>query len=150
VVTGERRALRSARERVVQTLWFEGIGLALVAPLYAWASGTPGGESLGLIAAVSVAVMAWAALYNTLFDRVEWRLTGRVASDRPHRWRTLHAIGLEVTSVVVTTPLIWALSDLGWWGALAADLGLAAAYAAYGYAYFWAYDKLRPVRCTAR
>lgn len=142
--------LRSARERAIQTLAFEGLGLLLVAPLYAAVSGSGGGESFAVVAAVSVAVMLWAALYNTLFDGVEWRLTGRVASDRPHRLRTLHAVGLELSSVVVTTPLIWALTDLGWWGALAADLGLAAAYAAYGYLYFWAYDRLRPVRSTSR
>ncbi len=138
--------LRGARERVIQTLAFEGLGLLLVVPLYAAVAGSGGGESFVVVAAVSVAVMLWAALYNTAFDRIEWRLTARVASDRPHRLRTLHAIGLELSSVVVTTPLIWALTDLGWWGALAADLGLAAAYAAYGSLYFWAYDRLRPVR----
>lgn len=142
--------LRSARERLIQTLAFEGLGLVLVAPVYGAVTGSGGGESFGLVAAVAVAVMLWAALYNTLFDRVEHRRTGRVASDRPHALRTLHAIGLELSSVAVTTPLIWALTDLGWWGALAADLGLAAAYAAYGYAFFWAYDRLRPVRSAPR
>lgn len=137
--------LRSARERVVQTLCFEGIGLLLVAPLYAWVSGAHTGESFAMVAAVSVAVMLWAALYNTVFDVVERRTTGRVASDRPHRLRTLHAIGLEVTSVVVTTPVIWAMTDLGWWGALLADLGLAAVYSAYAYLFHWGYDRLRPV-----
>lgn len=137
--------VRSARERVIQTLWFEAIGLLLVAPAYAWVTGSRAAESFVMVAAVSVAVMCWAALYNTVFDLVEHRRTGRVASDRPHGLRTLHAIGLETTSVVVTTPVIWALSDLSWWGALVADLGLATAYAAYGYAFHWAYDRLRPV-----
>jgi uncharacterized membrane protein len=137
--------LRSARERVVQTLCFEGIGLLLVAPLYAWVSGAHTGESFAMVAAVSVAVMLWAALYNTVFDVVERRATGRVASDRPHRLRTLHAVGLEVSSVVVTTPVIWAMTDLGWWGALLADLGLAAVYSAYAYLFHWGYDWLRPV-----
>jgi uncharacterized membrane protein len=137
--------LRSARERIVQTLCFEGIGLLLVAPLYAWVSGAHTGESFVMVAAVSVAVMLWAALYNTAFDRIERHATGRVASDRPHGLRTLHAIGLEVSSVVVTTPVIWAMSDLGWWGALLADLGLAVAYSAYAYLFHWGYDRLRPV-----
>lgn len=141
--------LRTARERAIQTLWFEGLGLLLVAPAYAWATGAGTGESFGLVAALSVAVMLWAALYNSVFDRVERRLTGRVASDRPHRLRTVHAIGLEVSSVLVTWPLIWALTDLGWWGALAADLGLGAVYAAYGYVFFWVFDRLRPVRPAA-
>lgn len=138
--------LRSARERIVQTLCFEGIELLLVAPLYAWVSGAHTGESFVMVAAVSVAVMVWAALYNTVFDMVERRRTGRAASDRPHGLRTLHAIGLEVSSVVVTTPVIWAMTDLGWWGALLADFGLAVAYSAYAYLFHWGYDRLRPVQ----
>lgn len=138
--------LRSPRERLVQTLWFEGLGLVLVAPAYAAVSGAPAGESFVLIAALSLAVMLWAALYNTVFDVLERRRTGRVASDRPHGLRTLHAIGLEASSVVVTWPLVWALTPLSWWGALAADLGLAVVYALYGYVFFWAFDRLRPVR----
>jgi uncharacterized membrane protein len=144
-----QEGVRSSRERLIQTLWFEGVGLLGVAPLFAWATGSTGAESFVVVAAVSVAVMLWAALYNTVFDRIEYQRTGRVASDRPHRLRTLHAIGLEVSSVVVTTPLIWALTDLGWWGALVADLGLAAAYTVYSYGFHWAYDRLRPVRAPA-
>ena len=49
--------IRSWRERAAQTLWFEGIGLVLVAPLYAWASGSGGGESLLLVATLSLVVM---------------------------------------------------------------------------------------------
>lgn len=138
--------LRTPRERLIQTLWFEGIGLLLVAPLYAWVSGAAMGESFTVVVALSIAVMLWAALYNTVFDRIERRRTGRVASDRPHGLRSVHAIGLEVSSVLVTWPLIWALTDLGWWGALAADLGLSAVYAAYGYLFYWVFDRLRPVR----
>lgn len=138
--------LRSARERVIQTLWFEGLGLLLVAPAYAVVTGATAGESFVLIAALSLTVMLWAALYNTVFDIVERLRTGRVASDRPHGLRTLHAIGLEASSVVVTWPLVWALTPLSWWGALAADLSLAVVYAAYGYGFFWAFDRLRPVR----
>ena len=137
--------LRSWRERIRQTLWFEGIGLALVSPLYAWVSGSGGAESLVLVAALSVVVMAWAALYNTLFDLAEHRLTGRAASNRPHGLRTLHAVGLESSAVLLTWPLVWALTDLSWGAALVADLGLTLAYMVYGYLFHWAYDKLRPV-----
>lgn len=147
--TGAATGLRDTRERVAQTLWFEGIGLLLVAPLYAWATESRPAESFAMVAAVSVAVMFWAAFYNTLFDVVERRATGRLASDRPHALRTLHAVGLEISSVVVTTPVIWAMTDLGWWGALLADLGLAAAYTVYGYLFHWGYDRLRPVRRPA-
>ncbi|MDH5341045.1 MAG: hypothetical protein OEW22_14780, partial [Rubrivivax sp.] len=63
--------LRSARERVIQTLWFEGVGLVVVAPLYALVAASPVGESVAVVAAVSVVVAVWAALYNMLFDVVE-------------------------------------------------------------------------------
>ena len=141
--------VRSHRERLIQTLWFEGIGLLTVAPLYAWASGSSGSDAFVVVASVSLAVMVWAALYNTVFDRIEYRCTARVASDRPHALRTVHAVGLEISSTLVTTPLIWALTDLGWWGALAADLGLGVAYALYSYLFHWAYDRARPVGATA-
>ena len=137
--------LRSARERVIQTLWFEGVGLVVVAPLYALVAASPVGESVAVVAAVSVVVAVWAALYNMLFDVVERRRTGRVASDRPHALRTAHAVGLEASAVIVSCPVIWAMTPLGWWGALLADLGLTVAYVVYGYAFHWVFDRLRPV-----
>ena len=93
-VSGELAVpLRNARERVLQTLLFEATGLLLVTPLVASVTGAQAGESLRLLAALSVAVMLWAAIYNSVFDRVEARLAGRVASARPHRLRMLHAVG---------------------------------------------------------
>lgn len=139
--------LRSARERVIQTLWFEGLGLALVAPLYALVSGESAADSVGLLLALSAAVMAWSALYNTLFDRWEWRRHRRVASQRPPGLRTVHAVGLEVTVVLVSCPLIMAFTGLGFWAALGLDLALSVVYAAYGWLFHWGYDRLRPVAC---
>ena len=142
--------LRGTRERALQTLWFEGLGLMLVAPAHAWVTGTAQAQSLAMLAAVSLAVMLWSALYNAAFDHVEHRASGRVASDRPHRWRTLHAVGLELGATVVTLPLIWALTEHGWLGALAVDLGLGITYAVYGYVFHLAFDRLRPcARCEA-
>lgn len=138
--------LRSGRERLLQTLWFEALGLALVAPAYAWLSGSSAAESIGLLVALSVLVMAWAAAYNTAFDWWEWRRHRRVASDRPPALRTVHAIGLEASVVLLSCPLIMAFTGLGFWPALGLDLALSAAYAAYGWAFHWAWDRLRPVR----
>lgn len=137
--------VRDLRERVIQTLWFEGVGLALVAPLYGWLAGSSLGDSFALIATVSVVVMAWSAVYNTLFDLAERRWAGRAASSRPHRWRTVHALGHELTAVIVSCPVIYAMTDLGWWGALMVDLGLTVAYAIYAYAFHMTFDRLRPV-----
>lgn len=138
--------LRDARARLLQTLLFEAGGLLVVTPLVAWVTGARAGESLALLVALSVAVMAWAALYNTAFDHLEARLAGRVASDRPPRLRVLHAVGLELSSVLATCPIIVGMTGLGWWYALAADIALGLVYAAYGYLYHWLFDLWRPVR----
>lgn len=141
-----RGAIRGLRERLIQTLCFEALGLAIVSPLLAFATRTSMGESLVVLVVLSIAVMAWSALYNTVFDLAERRFTGRVASDRPHRWRVAHAVALEVTAALVTWPLIVALTSLGWLEALAADIGLTLVYALYGYCFHLGFDRWRPVR----
>lgn len=138
-------ALRSARERALQTVCYEVGGILVAAPVYALLFGAGAAESIGLMLAVSVAVMVWAAFHNSVFDLLEWRLAGRTASDRPHRWRVVHALSQEATSVLVTTPVIMAVGGLGLWAALALDLGLTLFYAGYAYVFHLVYDRVRPV-----
>ena len=137
--------LRSWRERIHQTLCFEAGGLLVVSPLFAWASGAELGASIQLLLMLSLLVTAWTALFNTAFDRLEWRCGQRVASDRPHRWRVVHAVALEASAVAVSCPAIVALTGLGWSAALLADLGLTLVYAVYGYTFHRLYDHWRPV-----
>lgn len=137
--------MRTLRERIVQTLWFEGLGLAIISLPFAHFSGATAGDSLVLLATLSLVVMLWAGLYNTAFDGVEHRLASRVASERPPRWRVLHALGLEASALIATWPLVVALTDLTWHVAFIAEIGLTLAYAAYGYCFFWAFDRVRPV-----
>jgi uncharacterized membrane protein len=145
-----RHRIRSRRERLIQVLWFEALGLVIVGPLYAYVAGTSMGESLVLLIVLSIAMMCWSALYNTAFDMIEVRRTGRVASDRRHALRVMHTIGFEATAALVTLPLIVALTNLGWIEALVADIGLTLAYALYGYLYHLSFDRLRPVLNGAR
>jgi uncharacterized membrane protein len=144
--------MRSVRERVLQTVLFEAGGLLVVTPLVMWVGAVHALDSLALLAALSAVVMGWAAFFNTVFDAAEARLAGRVASERPHRPRILHAIALESSAVLVSCPVIVALTTLDWWQALAADVALTLVYATYGYVYHWAFDRWRPVRnlCNQR
>jgi uncharacterized membrane protein len=137
--------LRSGRERLLQTLLYEAGGLLIVLPLYAWVTGHSMDESLVLLVAVSIATMTWASLHNIAFDYVEARLTGRVASDRPQLLRLAHAASTEVTSILVTTPIIVLVGGFGWWQALLVDVGLTLFYAAYAYGFHMGFDFLRPV-----
>lgn len=138
-------ALRNFRERVLQTLCYEGGGLLLVVPGYALFMQRGGGKSLLLLAAISVAVMVWSPIHNTVFDLFDLRLTGRVASDRPHGLRMVHAASHEATSVVVTCPILMVLGEHSLWGALAVDFALTVVYSVYAYFFHLAYDWLRPV-----
>jgi uncharacterized membrane protein len=138
--------LRSGRERLLQTLAYEAGGLLLVAPLFAQASASALDDSFALLALLSVVVMGWAAVFNTLVDRFEARHLRRSASQRSAAARVAHALALEGGAVLLTWPIIHALSDLGWLASLGADLALTAAYAVYGYAFHLVFDRLRPVR----
>jgi uncharacterized membrane protein len=136
---------RNARERAIQTLWFEGAGLAIVVPLYSRFAAADLSQSFVLLAALSFVVMAWSVAFNAAFDLLERRWAGRVASDRPQRWRVVHAAGLEASAVLVTCPVICALTPMSWTQGLLANVALTLTYAVYGYAFHWVFDRLRPI-----
>ena len=102
-------------------------------------------ESVVLLGALAAACLIWCPLHNTGFDWLESRLAGRTASDRPHRWRAVHALSHEVSVAVVTLPLIMNLGGLGLAEAISADVGLTLFYAGYAYVFHLAFDSLRPV-----
>jgi uncharacterized membrane protein len=138
-------AIRSTRERALQTLAYEAGGLLIATPVFALSFGTDGGESFRLMALLSLVMLLWSPVHNSLFDIVEWRLVRRVASDRPHWLRVGHAISHEATALVVTLPLLMWLGGLGFLAAILAEFGLTALYAAYAYVFHVFYDRLRPV-----
>lgn len=138
--------VRNTRERIIQTLAFEIVGLVLITPILSYAAGISTDSSFLLLISLSITVMGWAALYNACFDLAEARIAGRVASERRHFWRIVHAVGLEVSVMVVTIPLIVLMTGLGWLAAAVADIGITLIYAAYGYAFHLGFDRLRPVR----
>ncbi len=138
-------SLRSARERLYQTLAFEAGGLVMAAPLYSLLFGQGAQDSLTVLVSLSLAVMLWTPLHNTLFDLADLKWSGRVASARPHRLRLIQALSQEVSVLVVTLPLIMVLGGHGLKEALLIDLGLTLFYAAYAYIFHIVFDWLRPV-----
>lgn len=139
-------ASRSLRERVLQTCVFEALGIACVTPLFMTFYGTRASETLVLMIAISVAVIIWAPLYGALFDRIEGRRTGRVASERGAMMRVLHAVLYEITSAGMTLPLVMVLGGLSFGQAIGQNLWLTLFYVIYAYVFFLVYDRLRPVK----
>ncbi|AYH45847.1 PACE efflux transporter [Azoarcus sp. DN11] len=141
--------LRSFWDRARQVILFEAGGLVLITPPFAWLSGVPMGDSLGLLAIAALIAALWNALYNTVFDVIEGRITGRTADRRPFGVRALHALGFEGGLLLMTLPVIMAWTGMAWLEALVADLGLATAYVIYAFVFNLAYDRIFPIEPTA-
>ncbi|NMG66989.1 PACE efflux transporter [Azoarcus indigens] len=137
--------LRSLADRARQVALFEVGGLLLITPPFTWASGVPLMESLGLLAAIALIAALWNAAYNTGFDWVEGRLTGRSADRRPFVLRCCHAVGFEGGLLLMSLPVIMHWTGMGWLEALLADLGLASAYVLYAFAFNYLYDRCFPI-----
>ncbi|NMG75358.1 PACE efflux transporter [Aromatoleum diolicum] len=140
--------LRSFWDRVRQILLFELGGLVLITPPFAWLSGVAIADSIGLLALVALIAAIWNGTYNTCFDWVEGRITGRTADRRPYRMRALHAVGFEGGLLLMSLPVIMAWTGMGWLEALVADLGLASAYVLYAFVFNLGYDRIFPIDPT--
>jgi uncharacterized membrane protein len=129
----------------LQTVAFEAGGLVIAAPLYAVIFGAPLDKSLVLLGALTVACLLWCPLHNTAFDLLDARFAGRITSDRPHRWRAVHALSHELSVALVTLPLLMTVGGLNFANALSAEIGLTLFYTGYAYIFHLAFDSLRPV-----
>ena len=141
--------LRTPLDRARQVLFFELGGLALITPPFVWLSGVSVMDSLGLLAIIALIAALWNALYNTCFDWVEGRLTGRTADYRPYALRIAHALGFEGGLVLVSLPIVMVWTGMGWLEALLADVGLAIAYALYAFVFNIGYDRVFPIDASA-
>lgn len=142
-------ALRSLPDRLRQIALFELGGLLFITPPFVWLSGVPVQESLALLAMLALMAALWNGAYNSGFDWIEGRLTGRTADRRPWGLRILHAAGFESGLLLMTLPVIVWWTGMGWIDALLADLGLAAAYVAYAFVFNMAYDRFFPIEPRA-
>ena len=142
-------ALRSGGERLAQALAYEAGGLMLTVPAFVLGFGAEATQAFLVVLAVTLSVMAWSPLHNFIFDVLEWRFAGRVASDRPSGWRVVHAISHEATDTMISLPVIMLVGGYGFWEALAIDIAMTLFYAAYTYLFHLGYDRLRPVRQTS-
>ncbi len=138
--------LRTTRERVLQTCFFEVGGIVLVTPIYAWVYGVSSHEGVTLLVAISLTVLIWAPIFGRIFDTVEQRTSGRVASDRPHHIRVLHAVLFEATAVSITLPIAMGIAGFSFWQAAALNVRLTMFYIVYAYLFHLIYDQLRPVQ----
>ncbi len=137
--------LRSPRERIIQTLAYEVCALCLAVPFYALIADRAAGAAIGVMVAMMSAEMLWAPLHDTVFDFTDLKLSGGLASDRPKRWRVVHALSREFTTMVVTLPVLMWMGGHSFWQGFWLDVGLTLLYAGYGFFFYLGFDRLRPV-----
>ncbi|MEJ6005899.1 PACE efflux transporter [Paucibacter sp. AS339] len=130
----------SHTEQVVQVVLKEVLALVLVAPLAAWILNTSAHTMLGL--AVLFSVMAVSLEY--CINRAYYFVLIRYSLSKTKLIRALHAIAIEVGLAAMTVPIIMWQLDMSFVDALFVDIGLAAFYWVWTYAFYWAYDHLRP------
>lgn len=137
---------RPPLERLLQAVLYEVIAIAFLTPVYSWAFDMPFDNSFLTMAMTSIGVVAWAVVYNALFDRIMYARTGRLAHDKTTGLRVLHAVLLEITITFIAVPIIMLMSGASIWIALAADIALSVIFAVYTYIFYFIYDRLRPLR----
>ncbi|WP_170562134.1 chlorhexidine efflux transporter [Ruegeria atlantica] len=98
--------LRTFKERIIQTGSFELIGIAFVSPVYAYLTGASMVHGFAMITMLSIVIMIWCPIFNTIFDLIERDKTARLACKRPQSVRVFHATLHEVTAVMITCPLL--------------------------------------------
>ncbi len=137
--------LRSLADRIRQIALFEVGGLLIISPAFAWLGDVPLLDSVGMLALIALIAALWNGAYNTSFDWLEARLTGRTADKRPWSLRLVHALGFELGLLAMSLPVVMLGTGLGWFEALMADLGLVIAYVVYAFVFNIAYDRLFPI-----
>ncbi len=119
--------------------------MLLITPPFTWASGVLLEDALGMLAVIALIAAVWNGSYNTAFDWIEGRLTGRTADKRPWGMRVLHVAGFESGLLLMTLPIVMASTGMDWLGALVADIALALAYVVYAFLFNLGYDRYYPI-----
>lgn len=146
---GGKMTVRTMSELQVQSVAYQIGSLIVVTPVCALLTGETACGTWFLVIALMIATMLWAQLHNAVFDRIEWALCRRLASDRPAGLRLVHAISCEFSDTIVTLPVILILTGLPWQQALLADVTLTLVGVAYSFVFHRVYDRVRPVQHCA-
>ncbi|WP_429060831.1 PACE efflux transporter [Aeromonas veronii] len=135
--------LRTTPDRLRYLVLYEGIGLALVAPLISQLFAQSVAEVGSLAIFFSIVATAWTYGWNLLFDKGLLKLCG-CTNKRPLD-RFLHAFGYEASFMMLSLPCVMFWLDLGVWDALMLDLGFVAFYLVYIMVFTWAYERIWPL-----
>jgi uncharacterized membrane protein len=131
---------KSQIEQIAPVLLKEALALGLVAPLAACFLNESLQTMVGLTILFSFMAMSWEYCVNRAYEY----LLIRYALSKTKLIRTQHALAIEGGLAVMTVPILMRQLNMAFGDALLADLSLAAFYWVWTYAFYWAYDSIRP------
>ena len=131
--------MQGLRRRIVHTLSFEAIAIAVLTVGMATVGLAQAQHGLMLSLALSLTAMAWNLVFNLLFERWEAR---QPSHERTLTRRVAHALGFEGGLMLLTVPIIAHLLGMGWWPALLTDLAMMAFFLVYTFVFNWGFDRL--------
>ena len=130
---------RSPYERSFHAISFEIIGILTSTPIISYITNKPIGESSALALLVSLIATIWNYIFNVLFDKLQKKYLFK----KNLLVRILHGISFELGLIVITTPLVAFLFNMGILEAFFLELGMLLYFFPYSIVYNWLYDKLR-------
>lgn len=130
---------KSMSERILHAVSFEVIAIVITAPIGAWMLGRSMVEMGSVAIVLSTIAMLLNVIYNMIFDHF-WPLS---KGPRSVGVRVTHAIGFELSFIVVGLPVIAIMLNMTLWNAFMLELGFFAFFLFYTYAFNWVFDKLR-------
>ncbi|MBG5891475.1 multidrug/biocide efflux PACE transporter [Providencia rettgeri] len=130
---------KTLTERIFHAVSFEVIAIAITAPVSAWLLGRSIFQ-MGTVAIVlSTLAMLLNLFYNMAFDRY-WPLS---KGARPAKVRVFHAVGFELSFVIMGVPMLAFLLQMSFLDAFLLEIGFFVFFLFYTYAFNLGYDLLR-------
>lgn len=137
---------KSLRERIFHAVCFEVIAIAITAPISALMLGRSILEMGSVAIILSTIAMILNVVYNMIFDYF-WPLS---KGPRSTVIRVIHAIGFELSFVIIGIPVIALLLNMTLFNAFMLEIGFFTFFLFYTYIYNLVYDKLRERWFAAR
>ena len=139
MIETERQPEMSLREQIFQAVLFEVLLVALSSIAVVLLTAYQAGETTLTMITIALVALAWNVVFNAGFDR--WFTAPRIK--RGAKVRLLHAVLFEGGLMLLTVPIIAWLMDIGWWEAVAMDIGMTLAVMGYTVVFHWCYDHAR-------
>ena len=147
VKTSEENPVQGIKRKLLYVTVFEAIAIAICTVGFAMQSG----KSLAHAGALSVATSAIAVLWNFLFTNLFEAWEARQArGGRNIGRRVAHAFFFEAGLLLIVVPLTAAWLGISLANALALNIGLAAFFLFYTFAFNWTFDRLFGLPASAR